>query len=163
AQVGRRLIVLETRSQKRAVGVQRVPHDAPNLRFVLHDQHGERIRHHERIMHRPPAARVGFYALFMSPAAFFCAAFTSNGLRSNRRVTSRMLLFPVTVPPSIGKLAGFLSSGFVGAVIGRFARRSADAGEPMTGTRAESSLMTARATDQVPMSAAVLRRMRTGR
>jgi hypothetical protein len=79
-----------------------------------------------------------------------------------------MLLFPATVPPSIGKLAGFLSSGFVGAAIGRFARRSAVRARVATktatnGDRAENSLMASRAADRVPMSPALLRRVRTGR
>jgi hypothetical protein len=79
-----------------------------------------------------------------------------------------MILFPATVPSSIGKLAGFLSSGFVGAVIGRFARRSearsrVDAKTGTHGDHAEKSLIASRATDLVPMSAVVLRRMRTGR
>jgi hypothetical protein len=76
-----------------------------------------------------------------------------------------MTLFPVTVPPSIGKLAGFLSSGFVGAVLGRFASRAAAprASVASNGGQGESSVMSSRASDVVPMSPALLRRMRTGR
>jgi hypothetical protein len=80
-----------------------------------------------------------------------------------------VLMFPTTIPPSIGKLAGFLSSGFVGAMLGRFARKpastrsSASVADGNGGTRHTSSLMTPRATDGVPMSPALLRRMRTGR
>ena len=65
-------------------------------------------------------------------------------------------MFPATIPPSIGKLAGFLSSGFVGAMFGRFARKPAS-------PRHMKSLTTSRGTDIAPLSSALLRRMRTGR
>jgi hypothetical protein len=78
-------------------------------------------------------------------------------------------MFFATIPLSIGKLAGFLSSGFVGAMLGRFARRSAAprvsarVSDANGETRHTNSLMTPRATDGVPMSPVLLRRMRTGR
>jgi len=78
-------------------------------------------------------------------------------------------MFPTTIAPSIGKLAGFLSSGFVGAVLGRFAHRSA--APPSSASvvdangeaRHANSLMTPRASDGVLMSPAPPRRMRTGK
>jgi hypothetical protein len=78
-------------------------------------------------------------------------------------------MFSATIPPSIGKLAGILSSGFVGAVFGRFARRSAaprssaSVGDANGEARHTNSLMAPCGTDGVPMSPALLRRMRTGR
>jgi hypothetical protein len=80
-------------------------------------------------------------------------------------------MFPDTIPPSIGRLAGFLSSGFVGAMLGRFVGRSAAPrssasveGSAANGeTRHTNALMTPRATDDFPTSPALLRRMRTGR
>jgi hypothetical protein len=82
-----------------------------------------------------------------------------------------MPLFSATVPPTIGKLAGFLSSGFVGAMLGRFARspRWAAAGSSVAapaatnGAMDEDSVRASRSSDAVPMSPALLRRMRTGR
>jgi hypothetical protein len=88
-------------------------------------------------------------------------------------------MFSATIPPSIGKLAGFLSSGFVGAMLGRFARKSsaprssaprssaprssASVVDANGEARHANSLVTPRASDGVPMSPALLRRMRTGR
>jgi hypothetical protein len=78
-------------------------------------------------------------------------------------------MFPTTISPSIGKLAGLLSSGFVGAMLGRFAHKSAaprSSGTEVDANgeaRRSNSLMTPRASDGAPMSPALLRRMRTGR
>jgi len=80
-----------------------------------------------------------------------------------------MILLSVSVPPSIGKLAGFLSSSFVGAVFGRFvrgsvaSRRADEAGEAPNGVESSNAMITSRATDRVPMRPALLRRVRTGR
>ncbi len=78
-------------------------------------------------------------------------------------------MFPSTISPSIGKLAGFLSSGFVGAMLGRLATKSAAPRSSATvvdangEARHSNSLMTPRVSDGVPMSPALLRRMRTGK
>ncbi len=80
-----------------------------------------------------------------------------------------MPLLPITLPPSIGKFAGFLSSGVVGAMLGRFARvtdrprQSADGDGQRPGLQGVDSAKASLATEVVPMSPAVLRRMRTGR
>jgi hypothetical protein len=78
-------------------------------------------------------------------------------------------MFSASIPPSIGKLAARLSSGVVGSMFGRFANRSAtrrastNVSDANGETRITNSLMTPRATDGVPMSPALQRRMRTGR
>ena len=76
-------------------------------------------------------------------------------------------MLPVTLPPSIGKLAGFLSSGVVGAALGRFVSRSAQGTARATAddykARDNNSVTTPRATSRVPMSPALLQRVRTGR
>lgn len=76
-----------------------------------------------------------------------------------------MHLFPVTFSLSVAKLTGFLSSGLVGAVIGRFGRRSGGttSGRQNPSVREQSDEMRSRATDTVPMSPALLQRMRAGR
>lgn len=77
-------------------------------------------------------------------------------------------MLPVTLPPSIGKLAGFLSSGVVGAALGRFVSRSGQARPASAMARDDAagdktSVMARRAADVVPTGPAVLRRTRTGR
>ena len=75
-------------------------------------------------------------------------------------------MLPLTLPSSIGKVAGLLSSGVVGAALGRVVSRSgqASAARAQSGVAGDkTSVMTQRATDTVPMSPTLLRRMRTGR